>query len=93
MGEGLVDLLGERICAMNMDATVEKIVSQALSLPAQARAFVAEKLIESLDTEPDGEISPAWADEIRKRRRQIDEGLVELRDAEDVFDKAHSRLG
>ena len=76
-----------------MSTTVDKIVSEALSLPAQARAFVAEKLIESLDAEPDGEISPAWREEIRKRCLQVDEGLVELRDAEDVFDKAHSALG
>lgn len=76
-----------------MSPTVDKIVSEALSLPVEARAFVAEKLIESLDLEPTGEISPAWREEIRKRCRQMDEGLVELRDADDVFDKAHSALG
>jgi hypothetical protein len=76
-----------------MSTTVDKIVSEALSLPAQARAFVAEKLIESLDAEPGGDISPAWREEVRKRCREVDEGLVELRDAEDAFDKAHSALG
>jgi hypothetical protein len=76
-----------------MSPTVDKIVSDALSLPAEARAFVAEKLIESLDLESAGDISPAWREEVRKRCRQVDEGLVELRDAEDVFDKAHSALG
>jgi hypothetical protein len=76
-----------------MSPTVDKIVSDALSLPAEARAFVAEKLIESLDVGTPAEISPAWREEVRKRCRQLDEGLVELRDAEDVFDKAHSALG
>jgi hypothetical protein len=76
-----------------MSTTVDKIVSEALSLPADARAFVAEKLIESLDVGPAGELSPAWREEVRKRCRQLDEGLVELLDAEDVFHKAHSALG
>ena len=73
-----------------MSTTVDKIVSDALALPAEARAFVAEKLIESLDAGPAGEVSPAWREEIRRRCRQIDEGLVELRDAEAVLRNAHS---
>ena len=76
-----------------MGTTVEDIVSEALGLPAQARAFVAEKLIESLDAEPGSELSPAWREEVRRRCRDVDEGLVQLRDAEDVFAKAHSDLG
>ncbi|HQE45299.1 MAG TPA: addiction module protein, partial [Phycisphaerae bacterium] len=65
-----------------MSTPVDKIISEALQLPAQARAFVAEKLIDSLDAEPGDELSPAWREEVSKRCRQIDEGLVELRDAE-----------
>ena len=75
-----------------MSTTVDKIVSEALGLPAQARAFVAEKLIESLDTEAGGELSAAWKEEVRKRCREVDEGLVELRNAEEVFAKAYSAL-
>ncbi len=76
-----------------MGTTVDKIVSEALGLPPQARAFVAEKLIESLDAEGEAELSPAWRAEVQKRCREIDQGLVALRDAEDVFTKAHSSLG
>jgi hypothetical protein len=76
-----------------MSTTVDKIVSEALDLPSEARAFVAEKLIESLDVGSAGEISPAWREEVRKRCRQVDEGLVELLDAEDVFRQAHAALG
>ena len=75
-----------------MSTTVDKIVSEALGLPPEARAFVAEKLIESLDIEPDAAISPAWREEVRRRCRDIDEGLVQLRDAQDVFTKAYSSL-
>jgi hypothetical protein len=76
-----------------MAASIDRIISEALELPPQARAFVAEKLIESLDVEAAAEISPAWREEVRKRCRQIDEGLVRLRDAEDVFARARSALG
>ena len=75
-----------------MGMTAEKIVSEALGLPPQARTFVAEKLIESLDVSPGAEISPVWREEIRKRCREMDEGLVELRDAADVFAKAYAAL-
>ena len=46
-------------------------------LPPHARAFVAEKLIESLDASPGEEFSPIWREEIRKCRREVDAGLVE----------------
>lgn len=76
-----------------MSMTVDKIVAEALGLSPQARAFLAERLIESLDAAPGTEISHAWREEIRKRCREVDEGLVELRDAADVFAKAYTSLG
>jgi len=76
-----------------MSMTADKIVAEALDLSPQARAFVAERLIESLDADPGTEISPAWREEIRKRCREVDQGLVELRDAADVFAKAYAVLG
>ncbi|MCA9432784.1 MAG: addiction module protein [Candidatus Omnitrophica bacterium] len=75
-----------------MNALVEKLVSEALSLSPQARAFVAEKLIESLDTERGEDLSPAWREEVRKRCAEMDEGSVELRDAEEVFARAQASL-
>jgi hypothetical protein len=76
-----------------METSVEKIVSQALGLPSEARAFLAEKLIESLDLEPSAELSAEWKEEVDKRCREVDQGLVELRDLQAVFDRAYSALG
>lgn len=76
-----------------MSAKAEQIVAEALELPAAARAFVAEKLIESLDTDAGTELSPAWKREIRRRCQEIDRGQVQLRDAEAVFAKARASLG
>jgi putative addiction module component (TIGR02574 family) len=76
-----------------MGMKADKIIAEALALSPQARAFVAEKLIESLDATPGSEITPAWREEIQKRCREMDENLVELRDAADVFAKAYAALG
>lgn len=76
-----------------MKITIDTIIAEVLSLSPQARAFVAEKLIESLDTEPEVTLSSAWQDEIRKRCREIEEGTVELHDAEDVFARGYAALG
>jgi hypothetical protein len=75
-----------------MQTDVENTISAALDLPAQARAYLAEKLIESLDSESSAELPAAWREEVRRRCREI-EGLVALRDAQTVFDRAYSVLG
>jgi hypothetical protein len=77
---------------VQMNPTTEKIVSEALELPPVLRAFVAERLLESLDADPDMALSPEWKEEIRKRCEEIDRGVVELRDAEAVFDKGYNAL-
>jgi putative addiction module component (TIGR02574 family) len=76
-----------------MKTSIDTIIAEVLSLSPQARAFVAEKLIESLDSEPEVVLSDAWREEVRKRCREVDEGSVELRDAEDVFARGYAALG
>ena len=75
-----------------MSMTAEKIVAEALALSPHARAFVAERLIESLDATPGDALSPAWRAEVQRRCREIDEDTVELRAAADVFAKAYAAL-
>ncbi|MFC1499041.1 addiction module protein [Verrucomicrobiota bacterium] len=72
--------------------TAEKIVSEALGLPNTVRAFVAEQLIESLDTDTSIDLSPKWKKEIEKRCREVDEGIVTLTSSSEVFKKAYARL-
>ncbi len=76
-----------------MKTTIDEIIAEVLSLSPQARAFVAEKLIESLDSEQEFTLSSAWRDEIRKRCHEIDEGSIELREATDVFARGFAALG
>jgi hypothetical protein len=75
-----------------MSDAVDKIVSEALELPPPVRAFVAEKLIESLDAAAGNELSPAWQEEIRRRCSEIDRGTAGLCDAQAVFSRAYAAL-
>ncbi len=75
-----------------MSERIDKIVAEALGLPAPLRAFIAAKLLESLDVDGDQELSPEWKEEIRKRCKEIDEGAVHLVEADDAFAKAYSKL-
>lgn len=75
-----------------MSPQTENVMKQALQLPREARALIAEKLLESLDFEEPFEISREWAEEIDRRCREIDEGTVELIPAEDVLKEATKEL-
>lgn len=70
----------------------EKVVSQAFSLPRELRAFVAEKLIESLDARDSPPLPTKWKKEVRRRCAEIDRATVKLRDDAAVFAKARASL-
>lgn len=76
-----------------MGTDLEKIISEALALPLASRAFVAEKLIESLDAPECPPLSTKWQEEIERRCAETDRGAVELREAEAVFARAFARTG
>jgi putative addiction module component (TIGR02574 family) len=75
-----------------MTAELDRIMSEAMDLPAPLRAFLASKLIESLDVNGARGLSEEWKQEVRRRCREIDEGTVRLVDAEEAFAKAYARL-
>ena len=77
---------------MRMNATAEQIMEEALGLSPSLRAFVAERLIESLDIPAAAPLSAKWLEEIRCRCAELDRGTVELRDADQVFAKAYAAL-
>jgi len=75
-----------------MNITAEKIVTDALELPPALRAFVAEKLIESLDESDSLPLSTQWKEEILRRCAEIDKNGAQLCNADAVFKKAHASL-
>jgi len=75
-----------------MSTTAEKVITEAMGLPPTLRAFVAEKLIESLDAPDSPPLSAKWRKEVRRRCAEVDRGSVKLRDADAVFAKAYAFL-
>ena len=59
-----------------MSATVETLEAEALLLTREARARLIEKLIASLDVDP--EVEEAWAVEVERRQAEIESGTVSL---------------
>ncbi|QSA96899.1 addiction module protein [Methylococcus sp. EFPC2] len=59
-----------------MALTVEQIEEEVLSLPSEARALLADRLVESLDPAEDGIAKSLWIAEARKRRDEVRSGLV-----------------
>lgn len=57
-----------------MSQTVEALQAQALNLPAIERARLIEKLIASLDTDPD--VETAWAAEVERRHAELVSGAA-----------------
>ena len=70
----------------------EEILSAALSLPPDERAILAEHLLAILDGPNQKQIDDAWAEEVERRMREIDEGRVEAIDGELVMQKLGSRI-
>ncbi|NOS76240.1 MAG: addiction module protein [Methyloglobulus sp.] len=58
-------------------STVEQITEEALALPSEARALLADRLVESLDPTEDGYIRQLWVKEAISRRDDIRTGRVQ----------------
>jgi len=61
-----------------MSPKAKTIINNALKLPSDIRALLAEKLLESLDYEEPFELSQEWKAEIERRCQDIDDGVVQL---------------
>jgi len=73
-------------------ATVrDRVFEEALSLPADVRLSLVEKLLTSLNLPIDAEIDRLWAEEAERRVSQIETGEVKMVPAEEVFSKIRAK--
>lgn len=75
-----------------MAAAHKKLEDQALKLPVRARARLAQRLIASLDGEPDPNAEGLWLIEAKRRAAELASGKVKGIPAVKVFKKARSAL-
>lgn len=74
-----------------MATTNDRVIEEALSLPADVRLSLVEKLLTSLNLPIDEEIERLWAEEAERRVSQIEEGKVKLVPGEEVFNRIRAK--
>ncbi len=75
-----------------MSLTVTELAEEAMALPSESRAYLAEKLLESIDFEENFVVSELWRREIRKRCQELDEGNIETIPADTAIDELRQTL-
>lgn len=65
--------------------TVETLEAAALHLPPGERARLVERLIATLDADP--EVEEAWAAEVERRQVEIESGAVSLQSGPETLAK------
>ena len=73
-----------------MTLPVAELEHQLLSLPAEERARLAERLLASF--EPESEIQAAWMQVAQKRRDEVLSGKVQLVPGDEALARIRARL-
>ncbi|MBX3243364.1 MAG: addiction module protein [Acidobacteria bacterium] len=75
-----------------MDIEYGDITNAALSLPIDARAILADKLVSSLDESSEKTVDEIWAVEALRRLDEIRSRKVETIDGDEVFDRVRKAI-
>jgi len=75
-----------------MATTVEQLAKQAMDLPAESRARLADLLVESLDANELGQIDRLWIEEAQRRRDEVRSGRVETIPGDEGIRKVRDAL-
>jgi len=70
-----------------MATTLEQLAEQAMNLPSESRARLADLLVESLDSDQLGHIDRLWVEEAKRRRDEVRSGRVETIPGEEALRK------
>ena len=73
-------------------ATPAEVLEHALRLPADDRLALATELLESVEGPEDPQWAEAWAAELGRRARELDEGRVQGTPWSEVKTKIEARL-
>ena len=76
-----------------MPLTLDQITEEAIKLPPASRALLADKLVQSLESENTGEIQQLWSVEAIRRRDEIRSGQVQPIPGEQVIEEVRRLVG
>jgi putative addiction module component (TIGR02574 family) len=75
-----------------MRTAADRVVDEALELPADARIGLVDRILASLNLPTRPEIDRMWAEEAERRVAEIDRGEVDLIPGEEVFAKIRRKF-
>lgn len=73
----------------HMAISIDQITDAALALSSEARALLADRLVESLDPLQDEEIQQLWAVEAQRRLDEVRSGRVKPIDGAEALERVH----
>jgi putative addiction module component (TIGR02574 family) len=76
-----------------MSMKIEEIAEEALALPSEARALLADRLVESLDPAEDGTLHELWAAEAHRRLEDLRSGEVRSIPGEEAVEALRKKYG
>ena len=76
-----------------MNLTVEQIAEEVQALPREAKALLADRLVELLDPTDDGPIQAAWSVEATRRRDEVRSGEVKTIPGEEGLARVRRAVG
>jgi len=77
---------------LDMSMTVEQIAAEALSLPSEARALLADRLVESLDPAEEGVVRQIWASEAKRRLDDVRSGRIQTIPGDEALARVRSAV-
>jgi len=73
--------------------TFDQIAEEALTLPDEDRAMLADRLVESLDPTDDANLQAVWGAEAMRRLDDVREGRVQAIPMEEALKRVRQAVG
>jgi hypothetical protein len=88
-----LEAVGESPYLLANSTTVEQLAEQAMSLPGESRARLADILVESLDADtPLTQIDRLWLSEAKRRRDEVRAGKVKTISGDETLRRVRDSL-
>jgi putative addiction module component (TIGR02574 family) len=75
-----------------MTTRAERLYKDALDLPINDRMQLIDKLLQNTNLPSQLELDQVWSNEVERRYREVENGIVELIPGEEVLKKVKSKL-
>ena len=72
-----------------MSTSLDKVYEEALSLPDESKAILAERIVEYLETTVNPDLERVHLDTVKRRRSEMRNGQVVLIDGQDASVRAY----